>query len=209
MIKPSLQRGIATSTFRQEVAEYSTGEFATSDQRRRILHLAFHYRLECDTEPTGWAFVPAAIAPFELQVLARMCATLDAVRPEIPYGFHRGTSRFDEHGRFVPGPGDTGLTCSTFIQAIFDWAKIPLLDEATWELRDEDRVAQQALLAFLRRNHDATNEYLATVEAEVGCMRFRAEEVAASSAMSQRPVPFQVANVEGIRVRASFERLDL
>jgi hypothetical protein len=126
-----------------------------------------------------------------------MCATLDAVRPRIPYGFRRGTSRFDELGRFIPGPGDTGLTCSTFIQAIFDWARIPLLDEATWEVRDADRVAQQALLEYLRRNKDATADYLVAIEREVGCMRVRAEEVAASSAISEQPVSFRVASAEG------------
>jgi hypothetical protein len=183
--------------------------FRTSDQQRRILHLAFHYQLECEIEPGGWAFVSAAIDPIELDVLAGHCATLEKVRPEVPYGFRRGASRFDEQGRFVPGPGDTGLTCTTFIQAIFDWARIPLLAEATWELRDEDREAQQILLEWLRRNKDATDEYLAAIEAEVGCMRFRAEEVAAASASSKRPVPLQVASVEGRRVLSSFERLGL
>jgi hypothetical protein len=183
--------------------------FRTSDQRCRILHLAFHYRLACEAEPTRWAFVSAAIDPIDLQVLAGMCATLDAVRPEIPYGLRRGTSRFDEHGRFVPGPGDAGLTCATFIQAVFDWARIPLLDEATWEVRDEDREAQQLLLGFLRRGEAATEEHLAAVEAEVGCMRFRTEEVAASSAIANRPVPFRVASEEGVRIRSSFDRLGL
>src|SRR5687768_16729705 len=137
--------------------------FRSSDHPQRLLHLAFHHRLQCDAATAAWAFVPPAIDPIDLQVLAGLCATLAAVRPRIPYGFRRGTSRFDDEGRFVPSPGDSGLTCSTFVMALFSWARIPLLDEASWQARPEDEVAQRELLEALRGR--ATAEHVAAVEA--------------------------------------------
>ena len=92
--------------------------FRASDQICRVLHLAWHYQLRCDDATDGWAFVAPILDPVELQVLAGFCSLLRARRPRLPYGLRFDASQFDDDGRFVPGPGDTGLTCATFVMAI-------------------------------------------------------------------------------------------
>jgi hypothetical protein len=181
--------------------------YRAADDRIAVIHLAWHFQLRCDRSLERWAFAPPRIDPIELEVLSGFCALVEAVRPAIPYGFLRIASSLDDEARFVPGPGEVGLTCATFVMAMFAWARIALLDEATWELRDEDVAAQQALLELLRRS--ATLDHALAVEREVGCMRFRSEEVAAASTLAERPVPFAIASAIGARMRIAFDALQL
>jgi hypothetical protein len=197
----------AVAITRGEIGLHVGIVFRASDQRCRILHLAWHYRLRNEEALDGWAFVAPLLDPVELQVLAGFCALLGAVRPRIPYGLQFSASRFDDDGRFIPGPGETGLTCTTFVMAIFEWAVMPLLVRESWKVRDEDIAAQRALVSMLRETKDADDGHVIAVEAEVGCMRFRSEEAAAASAMPVRPVHFDEAELAGARVRASFDAL--
>ncbi|TMQ12946.1 MAG: hypothetical protein E6J90_15705 [Deltaproteobacteria bacterium] len=177
--------------------------FRASDEALRILHLAFHYQLAVDHSFDGWAYVAPQIDPIELGVLAGFCSLLNSVQPGIPYGFEYQASKFDDEGRFVPGPGESGLTCTTFVLAVFKWARLALLIPETWQSRTEDVEAQRRLIVFLQRA--ASPQHVAAVEAEVGCMRFRSEEAAAATAMTPRPVGFPEASAAGVQVRASFE----
>lgn len=168
--------------------------FRGSDDTCHVLHLAWHYKLRCDSNLDEWLCVTPTIDPIELQVLAALCVTLDSVRPRIPYGLRFSESTFDEEGRFVPGSNETGLTCSTFVMAVFDWARIALLARETWPVREEDITAQKNLLRALQETNDATREHVVAVERELGCMRYRPEEVAVASAMEHRPVLFDAAS---------------
>lgn len=180
--------------------------FRGSDETYRVLHLAFHCQLECESSFEGWAHVVSNLDEFEIDNIAAHCVTLQDVRPVIPYSFKFETSTFAADGRFVPGPGESGLTCSTFVLAVIEWAtKVPLVEVASWQPRPDDTVIQQKLLTHLKKV--ATPEHVAAVSAEVGCVRVRTEEAAAASAMDGRPIGFVSAAAEGIRVKASFEAL--
>ncbi len=179
--------------------------YRSDDQTCRVLHLAWHYKLHTDDDLRDWLVVLPLIDPLELQILAGLCHVLNERRPAIPYGLHFGSSRFDNEGRFVPGTGESGLTCTTFVMAIFDWANLPLLLRESWKVRDEDIVAQGKLVEFLRR--DATPEHVKAVELEVGSLRFRSEEAAAATGFLERPVTFEEAATAGCNVRASCESL--
>ena len=177
----------AVGLTRGDIGLHAGVVFRASDQTCRVLHLAWHYRLRSEVVPDGWAFVVPVVDPIDLQVLAGFCALVEAVRPAIPYGLQFTASRFDDDGRFIPGPGESGLTCTTFVLAIFEWARLPLLIRESWRVRDEDVAAQRALVDMLRRTKDASEEHIRAVEAETGCMRFRSEEAAAASLDARAP----------------------
>jgi hypothetical protein len=177
--------------------------YHSGDATCRVLHLAFHYRLRCDVELEGWGYVLPEIDDVELRVLAGHCALLAVTRPAIPYGFSFGKSRFEDDGKFVPAPGESGLTCTTFVMKVFEWARIPLLDTARWEERAEDVEAQRLLVEMLRED-GASPEHVAAVEREVGLARYRSEEVAAASACRARPMGFRDAAERGAIVLADF-----
>ena len=178
--------------------------FRPSDGVGAVVHLAWHCQLECDP-PSGWAHVVPDVDPVDLTVIAAHCVTLRDARPQIPYGLAFRSSSFDDEGRFVPGPGESGLTCSTFVLAVFEWARVRLLDQGSWRQRPDDVAIQQQLVEYLKKHAIARPEHVAAVEGEVGCVRFRSEEAAAATAMKDRPIPFERAADAGREIVSAFE----
>ena len=181
-------------------------------QRRHILHLEMHERLAVTERVDGWAFATPAIDPEELSLLAGFCELRASLRSKVPYGFRFETSTFADDGELQLGAGEIGLTCATFVLAVFNWAKISLLSESTWTERSPERVAeddaaQAALVALIRLRKLAPVSHADQLESEVGCLRFRVEEVAAASSISPHPVTFAVAEPAGRRALEEFSRL--
>ena len=91
-------------------------------------------------------------------------------------------------GRFDPGTGcflsesGHGLTCATFVLAVFKSHGVDLLRTDQWRERDEDKKWQQWILDELGDARYATPEHIRAVEREIklGCARFRPQEVAAA-----------------------------
>lgn len=204
----TLQQRAAVALIAGAVGLHTGLLFRAADGETRVLHLAMHLRLESGT-CEKWVCADPGLDAIELDSVAGFCTLLNARRPRLPYGFRLGESRLDESGRFVAGANETGLTCATFVVAVFEWAKVPLIDVSTWEVRTDDQEAQRELVEVLARSRDATKEHIAAVKREVGCIRVRAEEVAASSTMSVRPVSFTDAAQIGKEVLAEFSALGL
>lgn len=184
--------------------------YKPADETCSVLHLAWHSILTATQKIDAWAYVVPSLDAMEQQILAGMCHLVATTRPRVPYGFQYAGSRFDEDGRFIPGPNERGLTCATFVMAIFELARIPLIAVNTWRLDsmnaarlEEDRRTQEQLVELLRQTRNATQEHADAVEKEVGCMRFRSEEVAAASGLANRPVTFDIAEREGKNVLTS------
>lgn len=178
----------------------------------RIIHLAWHEMMEVNDEPNGWdrwALIPPAIDPLDLETLAIFCAVRAQLGPGIRYGFRFDETTIDDAGNVVLGPNEIGLTCATFVMAMFDHAKIALLAGDSWKTREEDLAAQRQLAAMMRRSTRALLAHKEALEREVGCMRFRAEEVAAATAFLKRPVPFVAAEMAGAAVFKDFKAMAL
>lgn len=176
----------------------------------RIVHLAMHERLtvtkpsEC-AEWVAWGYLVPDIDPIELDVLATFCAQVARVLPRVTYGFRFDETKLAEDGAPVLGEGEVGLTCATYVMAMFDYAKIAMIHRDSWKTREEDLAAQTALVALMRERQLASQAHIDAIEADIGCLRYRAEEVAAASAEPDRPVEFVIAEPAGQRVRSEFE----
>jgi len=173
----------------------------------RALHLAWHHKLRDDevSKAAGWWVVDCVIDELFRKVLLGHCINLANKRrvAKIPYGLRNRCSTIDQDGVFRPGPGESGFTCATFVLALFELAGVVLLDRDSWESRDgarkaEDEFVQQALVEALRQT---APEQAAAAEREIGCARFRPEEVAAASGLPATPVPFPAAAAEGQLLR--------
>jgi hypothetical protein len=180
---------------------------ASDEGEQRLVHQAWHHDSRVDeipvyaTEsglPLWW--VPPGLDQDELADL-RSHAALVARRlrdGEIPYAFDPKDASVRSDG-FVSLGRSLGLTCATFVMKVFEFARVQLLRGETWtqrspERRSEDEAAQRALVGYLHRE---APEHAARIEREVGCIRIRAEEVAAASGFEQRPVPFADAEAAG------------
>lgn len=124
---------------------------------------------------------------------------------KMPYGIAFCGSSFDKDGTLRLGAGARGLTCATFVLAVFNAVGETLIDESSWPLRtDED-------LQFLARIDGVfAPENVATLRAEVesGAKRIRPEEVFAACAVSPAAKyedikPRAVAAIEALKQRTA------
>lgn len=172
----------------------------------RHLHLEWHFRLRSDSAPPAASFwVNPGLDEFESSDVSAS-ARLIWERHEdgrIPYGFSPD-AHFDRAGTLTLGES-RGLTCATFVLRVFEHANVPLVETITWdegrtaERRQEDEAAQARLVSYLRAREESRS-HAELVAGEIGCTRVRAEEVAAASGMTGRPVQFLRAEPVGRQV---------
>lgn len=154
----------------------------------RVLHLAWHCRLLND-EPVPTYFsiwIAPPIHPERLRQLSALCRKIWKANQEnrIPYAFSNPEGAFDsETARIVLGPTRFGLTCASFVLAVFHFAGLRLVKLDSWPTnRPGDREWQESIIAKLQRW--ATQEHIDHVRNEVGVARYRPEEVGAAAAVA-------------------------
>lgn len=183
---------------------------ANDDGARRVLHQAWHYDtrdqplsefLADEDTPTPRLWIEPSLGVDDQNDLRTMAALVASrIRDQqLPYALRRADAAIQRDGRVVLG-SSLGLTCATFVTALFDAVGVPLLDEETWSERNaariaEDNAAQGRIADWLSARHPAHARRVR--EAEVGCTRIRAEEVAVASGMAPHPVFFADAAVQG------------
>ncbi len=150
-------------------------------------------------------FVMLALEPEEEHDVRMMCQLIherhsngDPAREyRIPYAF-----RYTSKTRINPATGEMqledglGLSCSTFVLAVFQSVEITLVKIDTWRSRADDVVRHEALLQKMRAGipgfaPPAPADHIVLVEKEVHCMRVRPEEVAAAGLFDDFPVAFE------------------
>lgn len=154
-----------------------------------------------DDDPV-W-LVPPALDRDE-QLALRAMAVLAARKLEegaLPYAF--GSARLDREQGFVLD-GGCGLSCATFVNVLFEAAKIPLVDLTTWasqrseERAKEDREAQEWVADRLAESRKAADrEQAVRVRINSDRPRLRAEEVAAASGQQSRPLDLRTTEPLG------------
>jgi hypothetical protein len=161
----------------------------------RLAHLAWHNQLKDNHTKDAYLWIELPIPERRArQVAARCRQILRANLRGIPYAFSPPNDCFDsETGRFLFGPSRLGLTCSTFVLAVFDSAGIRFADYATWpQQRSGDYEWQQSIIAQLEKD-GAASEHIDFIRNEIGAVRYRPEDVAGCAAADGWPCPFTVA----------------
>ena len=160
-----------------------------------LAHLAWHNQLKNSEPKDAYLWIDPPIPTLRArQVAARCRQILRANKRGIPYAFSAPNDSFDdETGSFLFGPTRAGLTCASFVLAVFDSAGIRLANYATWpQQRDGDLEWQQFIIEQLEED-GADAEHVAFVRNEIGAVRYRPEDVAGCAAADQLPCRFDVA----------------
>jgi hypothetical protein len=161
-------------------------------QKPEFLHLAWDDALSRDWE-SDWRYLWASpeVEPERLRAMGGLCRQVWRRYQEdrrFAYALGFGGTTFDVSGRVVLGPNARGLTCATFVLALFKYFGIELVDEPSWPVRTKDD------RKFLRQVAPFTKpEHLAILESEVdaGCRRIRPEEVLGACAIVELPATFE------------------
>lgn len=178
-----------------------------------ILHLAFHvdlrndnfFKIEVDQENL-WTFSDFWIIPIDFdssfqRSLSAYCSNImernklfvdSSIDKRIRYGLFSGDSLFIEDGTLILGENCSGLSCSSFVIAVFKSIGIKLVDMSKWPKRESDIETHKQLLSWLKGHCEAPGhmEHYYTVEKEAGCARVRPSEVTASLRFENKPAEF-------------------
>lgn len=168
-----------------------------------MLHLAMHHDLQNGTPDPSFLWVSPDIDPKRARQVGVICRSIwNSNGKYIPYAFSQPNDSFDENTwRFLIGPTRHGLTCATFVLAVFHHARLPLLDYSSWPTnRPGDAEWQQKIISWLKGR--ASEEHIRLLESEVGCVRYRPEEVAAAGTINPLPATFQIAAERGQQIVA-------
>ena len=160
----------------------------------RISHLAWHLDLrdEPAADPYMWANV--GLDEANSRFVAAWLADRGKNPALIPYGIDGAGASFDpETDEFVPPPVGKGLTCATYIAAVFKHLGFQLLQEDSWPTdRQDDNVWQEHVVKALSKT-GASEEHVDAVKNDVGARRFRPAEVTGAATLADWPIAFPSA----------------
>jgi len=158
----------------------------------KMLHLAWHLELKNSFPKPSYAWISPAIPERRARQVAAWCRRVyRANHSGIPYAFSQATDCFDQQtGAYIFGPTRNGLTCASFVLGLFQSTGLPLIEYATWpEFREGDEEWQRSIIGQLRKKK-ATEDHIQRVESEIGCVRYRPEDVAGAAATEKLPASF-------------------
>jgi len=157
--------------------------YVTADGGAAILHLGWEDNLS-DVWKGSRLWAAPIVEPERLTSVAGMCRRIwnqFLLNRTFPYGlgFSQET-RFTSDGKFQPAATDRGLTCATFVLAVFNSVGLRLVDEESWPVRrDQDEAF------ILQLTPHATREHLACLRADLerGARRIQPQEVVGAFAV--------------------------
>lgn len=179
------------------VGRFHVGLAYRDGGKGRTLHLEWHKRLADAPLDTsfGWVEPSADFNRSRARSLAGLCRLVATENESnsIPYGFAWPVEAFDEKtGKYKEDPSRAGLTCATFVLAIFDWASMPLVDIGTWpNERPGDKEWQESIVEDLKKTNPPVDQvHIEAVMKEIGAKRCRPPEVAAAFTRCPRQSTF-------------------
>ncbi|MBR6631665.1 MAG: hypothetical protein IKK89_06950 [Alistipes sp.] len=157
----------------------------------KVLHLTTHNRLRCDYHLNSFrCWIRPNIHKLRQEQVSIFCNVIvdrGLDFNDIPYGFsYDGKSYFENDGSLVHSANCSGYTCGTFVLTIFHSLSLDLIDISAWPSREEDITWQIRILKRLleyARKLGISNNHLLRLANEIGCPRYRPEEVAVSSTL--------------------------
>lgn len=188
--------------------------YRRGDAAMRKLHLGFHHYL-CDESPeldgtSAWIGC-TDLDDSEANTFATWLAKIwEKNHKRMPYGikYWRGPHFDPVTGAYLESETGCGLTCATFVMALFEAFRHDIVDIESWPIRDSDADFQGHIVRalqdprYVRTIEIESAEHQAHIKAQIECLgkapRFRPEEVACSVGLYDgEPVTFDVAEPAG------------
>lgn len=173
-----------------------------------VIHLSWHCDLKNESDMSEFQGYCAIISQLDVYRQYAVCAMCDLIKeePNIPYGIFYLKTVFSKEGKLCLGGGEVGLTCATFVLAVFRTCEIDLLDISTWLPREDDSKFQTKIMYHLSnglQNGTVSKDHFDRVNKDVGCARFRPEEVAISSGFKLEDMPVKYEMLKEISISLS------
>jgi hypothetical protein len=165
--------------------------YRIDDSGPRFCHLAWHLTLTDEPLPANYCWGASGLDPVNKAFMAAYVALLKQNASNVPYGIDFNGVYFDDQGRYIVQPIGRGLTCATFILAVFARNGFELVKRDSWPERANDVQWQEQIIKVLTPY--AGPEHIEAIRTNVGAKRFRPEEVAAGVISENSPLDFSAA----------------
>lgn len=181
--------------------------YRSANRGIRFAHLAFHHTL-CDDAVSNdsgyWWSDCMWLADDAMRETARFMASYveSVVRTmAIDYGMDSRDVGFDSAGQYYSLDPRRGLTCATFVAAVFQGAGCPVVRLETWERRAEDMAWRDGVLRMLAEyGAEHRSRELADVDVP---FRLTPAEAAVAAADPEAPLDFARAVERSLPLLAS------
>lgn len=173
--------------------------YASSNGDVRQCHLVIEGRIVDElVRPGNYAWTIPPLDELVLQQLGDLCAAVGAKGTRVPYGFRYSPTTFSPSGAVRISGDSIGLTCATFVMAMFLSVGVALLDEARWGGRAEDASWQEQVWVLMATNNSRLGILESNLDknlSDIPCHRFRPEEVVSAARFppQSHPVTFDTA----------------
>lgn len=192
--------GVAISSIHQN--QRHVGLIYSDDNNQpQLCHLAWHHKLKDEPLPPQYLWGVSGLDQFNKPFMAAYVSLLKQNSTPVPYGIDYADYSglyFDDQGNYIEQPIGRGLTCATFILAVFNRKGFNLLQTATWPQRQDDVNWQNQIISTL--SNQATSEHVEAMKQNIGAIRFRPEEVAAGVISEDIPLDFTSALAIAIEI---------
>jgi len=163
---------------------HHTGVITRTASGVDFIHLATHDRLIYESFDT--TRYPCWVVPELSDTDGRLIASLAR---RVVSAYHQGglpyaikkSAGIANDGTVVFGEGGAGFTCATFVLALFEGVNIQLIDDSDWQVLAEDVLWQGSIIELFRASGRVGEDHLRAQESNIGCFRFRPEDVAAAA----------------------------
>jgi hypothetical protein len=169
-----------------------------TDGRLMLLHLAWDNQLIEESFVHDYAWVAPRLLPEEADEVRNVCRDVARRKPKIHFSFRLDVEAVLDRdtGVLVSTHAPHGLTCSSFVLAIFNSAEVRLVDLEGWPLRAKDCERYKYFYHLLKK-FGADDNHLANIESDVETLRVRPEEVAAACECERLPANFSHCEPRG------------
>jgi hypothetical protein len=184
--------------------------YRSGNSKVLLLHLGWHHNLHHSEWNGLYHWLEVVGLDRELQeTFADWAALVSEASPGIPIPYSvifRPGRNFDVNGCFINKGDGSGLTCATFILALFSDYDLPLIDVSTWPIsRSGDLTWLRKILHLLRRQVELKLmpewDWLEQAKRRHQLRRFRPEEVFATAALySGEPLKFSIVQDAGNKI---------
>lgn len=174
-----------------------------------ILHLAWHKDVRFERVDPTYFWIPTGLPSEDVMAISEALVAAAANQPSlssVSYSpLYEGSYFLGNSLHYVRNEPGHGLTCATFVLAVFDSFGYNLIDANQWPVRDEDEQWRDNVIENLKQ-HPRTStpqemeEHIRAILTHPSAIRFRPEEVAASVAATKLPMGFMDAENEGMKI---------
>jgi hypothetical protein len=165
-----------------------------------LLNLRHQLDLRNEAPSEHYRWLQADLDEINRRLLAGLCRLIADKSKNIPFGFTYNGTYFTHSGDYIGRGLGHGLTCASFVMAVFATYSIPLLKSEEWpQRRPADMLWQTSQVGVIQSSR---GQFIASAVAEhIGSPRFSPEEVTAGAIDANRPLGLRQAEALAKRIR--------